>query len=113
MDRTSARLRPRRYRRDRASLDRVLWFSADGGCKLGPDKSGRLRGYWSMSVFKAAELVFKAGRFGLVVIDAGASAAPAPQSVALRLAREAERSGAAVITIPPHRMELPHFQRTI
>ena len=87
---------------DKASLDRVLWVSADSGRKLVPDSSGRLRRYRSISVFKAAELVLKAGGFGLVVIDAGASAAPLPQSVALRLAREAERSGAAVIVIASH-----------
>lgn len=89
---------------DRARLDRVLWVSAAGGCKLVPDLSGRLRRYRSISVFRAAELVLKAGGFGLVVIDVGANAAPAPRSVALRLAREAERSGAAVITIAPHRI---------
>jgi hypothetical protein len=87
---------------DRASLDRVLWISADGGRKLVPDLSGRLRRYRSISVFKAAELALKAGGFGLVVIDAGADAGQLPRSIALRLAREAERSSAAVIVIAPH-----------
>lgn len=88
-----------------ANLDRVLWASVDD--RLGRrafDSSGRLRRYRFSSVFKAAEMVLKAGGFGLVVIDLGASAAPLPQSIALRLAREAERSGAAVVVIAPYRI---------
>jgi hypothetical protein len=44
-------------------------------------------------VFKGAELAFKMERFGLVVIDTGASSAPLPQSNGPRLAHEAECSG--------------------
>src|SRR5262249_46855695 len=87
-----------------ASLERVLWASMGGCRQLIPEPSSRLRRDRSTPVFKAAELVLKAGRFGLVVIDLGASAAPLPPSIALRLAREAERSGAAVIVIAPHRI---------
>ncbi len=87
-----------------ADLDRVLWASVDDRRKLALDSSGRFRRYRFSSVFKAAELVLKAGGFGLVVIDIGASAAPLPQSIALRLAREAERSGAAVLVVAPYRI---------
>jgi len=69
-----------------------------------PEPSSRLRRNRSVVIFKAAELVLQAGGFGLVVVDLGASAAPLPPSIALRLAREAERSGAAVIVIAPQRV---------
>ncbi len=82
--------------------DRILWTSLDGRCKPVPDSSGRLHRYRLSLVFKAAELALKVGGFGLVVIDAGAGAGQLPRSIALRLAREAERSGAAVIVIAPH-----------
>jgi len=87
-----------------ADLNRVLWASVDDRRKLALDFSGRFRRYRFSSVFKAAELVLKAGGFGLVVLDAGASIAPLPQSIALRLAREAERSGAAVLVMAPYRI---------
>jgi hypothetical protein len=87
-----------------ANLDRVLWASVDERRKLAFDSSGRFRRYRFSSVFKAAEMVLKAGGFGLVVIDIGASAAPLPQSIALRLARDAERSSAAVVVIAPWRI---------
>jgi hypothetical protein len=56
------------------------------------------------SLVKAAELVLEAGGFGLVVIDFGESARTLTHSCALRIARAAERSGAAVIAIAPWRM---------
>ena len=87
-----------------ANLDRVLWASVDDRHRRAFDSSGKLRRYRFSSVFKAAELVLKAGGFGLVVIDIGTSAAPLPQSIALRLAREAERSGAAVVVLAPYRI---------
>jgi hypothetical protein len=87
-----------------ASLDRVLWASVGDHRKLVPEPLSRLRRDRFTAVFKAAELVLKAGGFGLVVIDLGVSAAPLPPGIALRLAREAERSGAAVIVIAPHRI---------
>ena len=87
-----------------ASLERVLWASMDDRRELVPGTAGRFRRYRSAAVLKAAELVLQAGGFGLVVIDLGASAVPLPLSIALRLAREAERSGAAVIVIAPQRI---------
>ena len=86
-----------------ANLDRVLWASVGDRRGHGFDSSGRIRRYRFSSVFKAAELVLKAGGFGLVVIDSGVSA-PLPQNIALRLAREAERGGTAVVVIAPHRI---------
>lgn len=87
-----------------ARLERVLWAAVDNCRKFIPDAAERFRRYRPAAVFKAAELVLKAGGFGLVVIDLGISAAPLPPSIALRLAREAEHSGAAVIVIAPHRI---------
>jgi hypothetical protein len=64
----------------------------------------------SMVVLKAAEWILTAGGFGLVVIDCGATSdfngrlSAFTQSAALRLAHGAERSGAAVLVIAPHRM---------
>jgi recombination protein RecA len=90
-----------------ADLGRILWASfkdarrsptpsADGAM---PPARRRLS-----PLLRAAELVLEAGGFGLVVIDFGDAAYPLPQSAALRLARAAERSGAAVIAIAPRRM---------
>ncbi|MBE3604878.1 hypothetical protein IMX07_14750 [bacterium] len=85
-----------------AVLDRILWASPDDRCKADPESPGTLYPRRLSLIFKAAELVLKAGGFGLVVIDAGAGAGQLPRSIALRLAREAERSSAAVIVIAPH-----------
>ena len=48
---------------------------------------------------KAAEWILAAGGFGLLVIDFGDAIRFIPQSSALRLARIAERSGAAIIIL--------------
>ncbi len=56
------------------------------------------------NVIRAAELVMEAGGFGLVVIDFGNFARAIPPSAALRVARIAERTGAAVIVLATHRM---------
>lgn len=85
-----------------AVLDRILWASPDDRCKADPEMPGRLYPRRLSLIFKAAELALKAGGFGLVVIDAGAG--QLPRSIALRLAREAERSGAAVVVLAPHRI---------
>jgi hypothetical protein len=53
---------------------------------------------------KAAEWILAAGGFGLVILDFGMIAYQLPQSSALRLARAAERSGAAVLVLAPRRM---------
>ena len=62
----------------------------------------------SMVVLKAAEWILTAGGFGLIVIDCAGmndfNGSAFTQSAALRLAHGAERSGAAVIVIAPHRM---------
>jgi hypothetical protein len=54
-------------------------------------------------VLLAAEMVLGAGGFGLVVIDMGGHARTLTLSAALRLARAAERSGAAVIVMAERR----------
>jgi hypothetical protein len=56
------------------------------------------------SALKSAELVLKAGGFGLLVIDFGDSARPLTQSAALRLARAAERCSAAVLALASQRL---------
>ncbi len=74
-----------------------------------------------MNILKAAEWILAAGGFGLVVIDFTAHVADSlarlasspsvsgwtralPESAALRLARAAERSGAAVLVLAAQRM---------
>ncbi|MFI5353561.1 MAG: hypothetical protein ACHQZS_11420 [Candidatus Binatales bacterium] len=56
------------------------------------------------ATIRAAELVLEAGGFGLVVIDFGNSTRAIPHSAALRVARIAERTGAAVIVLAKFRM---------
>ncbi len=56
------------------------------------------------AILKGAELILAAGGFGLVVIDFGEDARALPISPALRLARAAEQSGAAVIALASSRM---------
>jgi len=84
-------------------LNRLLWVSAREGTASRLNAAtpfGRRR----LTILKAAELVLDAGGFGLVVVDFGGLKYPIPQSAALRLARAAERSGAAVIAIAARRM---------
>ena len=56
------------------------------------------------AIVKAAELVLEAGGFGLVVIDFGEAPRALAYASSLRIARAAERSGAAVIALAPWRM---------
>jgi hypothetical protein len=56
------------------------------------------------AIVKAAELVLEAGGFGLVVVDFGEAPRALTYASSLRIARAAERSGAAVIAIAPWRM---------
>jgi hypothetical protein len=56
------------------------------------------------AILKGAELILAAGGFGLVVIDFGDDTHALPISPALRLARAAEQSGAAVIALASRRM---------
>jgi hypothetical protein len=58
----------------------------------------------ALATLKAAEWVLAAGGFGLVVIDFGNAIRFIPQSAALRLARAAESSGAAIIVMAEQRM---------
>jgi len=61
-------------------------------------------GLEARSIVKAAELVLEAGGFGLVVVDFGEAIRSLTYASSLRIARAAERSGAAVIAIAPWRM---------
>ena len=56
------------------------------------------------AMLKAAEWLMAAGGFGLIVIDFGGFRWPLRSSVAMRLARGAEQSGAAVMVLSAHRM---------
>ncbi len=87
-------------------LARVLWVSVrDGSISRSlRENSSRPFTRRQSALLKAAELVLDAGGFGLVVIDFGDLRYPIPQSSALRLARAAERSGAAVIALASRRM---------
>lgn len=58
----------------------------------------------AVTSLKAAEWILAAGGFGLVIIDFDATVRFLPQSAALRLARAAERSGAAVIVLGERQM---------
>ena len=92
-------------------LTRLLWVSSHrrstpprasapycdepGICKTGATP---------VNILKAAEWILAAGGFGLVVIDFSGWTRPIPESAALRLARAAERSGAAVIVLAAQRI---------
>jgi recA bacterial DNA recombination protein len=97
-----------------ADLSRILWVGADGAMlshdsASSPEREFALARASAMpkarikSVLLAAEMVLGAGGFGLVVIDLGSHARMLTQSAALRLARAAERSGAAVIVMAERR----------
>ncbi|HVN26972.1 MAG TPA: ATPase domain-containing protein [Candidatus Binataceae bacterium] len=83
-------------------LKRLLWASF----KNTPSSRvpGTMPSRRKSAILKAAELILAAGGFGLVIIDFGEDAHPLPQSPALRLARAAERSGAAVVALASYRM---------
>ncbi|HXW83996.1 MAG TPA: hypothetical protein VEJ86_06300 [Candidatus Binataceae bacterium] len=80
-------------------LRRVLWVAAPSVAARSARPMTR-----ESRVLKAAEVTLEAGGFGLVVVDFGDEARWIPQSAALRLARAAERSGAAVVVIASRRM---------
>ncbi len=86
-------------------LRRMLWASTRRGSArdlYSPLLKGEGPGVRS-AIVKAAELVLEAG-FGLVVVDFGEAPRSLAHASALRIARAAERSGAAVIAIAPWRM---------
>lgn len=95
-------------------LARVLWASFAEGCPplaspvlrssdVPPSFRPKERRFESC-LLKAAELVLEAGGFALVVVDFGRTRYPLLQSAALRIARSAERSNAAVLMLAPRRM---------
>jgi hypothetical protein len=96
-----------------ADLSRILWVGADAAVRARDAAESRsaesisARPARSHAAVKAAELVLGAGGFGLVVIDfgfaIGGRAGTLTLSVALRLARAAEQSGAAVIVLAERR----------
>jgi hypothetical protein len=89
-------------------LRRMLWASMRRGSARdlrSPLQKGRPVGSGVRSaIVKAAELVLEAGGFGLVVVDFGEAPRSLTYASSLRIARAAERSGAAVIAIAPWRM---------
>jgi len=107
-------------------LTRLLWVSSHRRAPRASaphyDETGICKtGATPVNILKAAEWILAAGGFGLVVIDftahvAGSLARLAsspsvsgwtralPESAALRLARAAERSGAAVLVLAAQRM---------
>ncbi|MGH7879340.1 MAG: hypothetical protein ACREQD_07575, partial [Candidatus Binataceae bacterium] len=66
--------------------------------------AGGERRQWVIASLKAAEWILAAGGFGLMVLDFGGAIRFIPQSAAIRLARAAERSGAALIVLAEQRM---------
>jgi hypothetical protein len=91
-------------------LRRMLWASMATASRIAratfPNArfvAGPLARHQS-AIVKAAELVLEAGGFGLVVVDFGDAPRTLAYASALRIARAAERSGAAVIAIAPWRM---------
>jgi energy-coupling factor transporter ATP-binding protein EcfA2 len=88
-------------------LRRMLWASMKRESVRdlrSPLLKGRPAGLEARSIVKAAELVLEAGGFGLVVVDFGEAVRSLTYASSLRIARAAERSGAAVIAIAPWRM---------
>jgi hypothetical protein len=92
-------------------LARMLWASLAAYTPREIDSSAgwnylRRRGGLSREslALKAAEMVLEAGGFGLVIVDFGERPCAIAPAAALRLARAAERGGAAVIAIAPYRM---------
>lgn len=93
-----------------ADLSRILWVGADRAARARDSVESPAAQFAPMrsnAPVKAAEMVLSAGGFGLVVIDfsftIGGRARTLTLSTALRLARAAERSGAAVIVLAERR----------
>jgi recA bacterial DNA recombination protein len=95
-----------------ADLGRILWVGFDGERRASSAAglSERPRSTECRPLknrkdpLRAVELVLEAGGFGLVVIDFGAMRYPLANGAALRLARAAERSAAAVLVLAARRM---------
>src|ERR1700683_487688 len=89
---------PRSLEAAGAELARILWVSFEK--KAVSSRSAFITKERERRIeLKAAELLLEAGGFGLVVIDFGAVRYPLSQSASWRLARAAERSGAAVLAL--------------
>jgi hypothetical protein len=88
------------------ALRRMLWASMRRGSarNLRSPLLNREGLGVSSAIVKAAELVLEAGGFGLVVVDFGETPRSLTYASSLRIARAAERCGAAVIAIAPWRM---------
>lgn len=84
-------------------LTRMLWASMTKATRM-PRVAASLLARRQSAIVKAAELVLEAGGFGLVVVDFGEAPRALTHASALRIARAAERSGAAVIALAPWRM---------
>ena len=84
-------------------LGRMLWASMTTATRMPRVATSPLARRQS-AIIKAAELVLEAGGFGLVVLDFGEAPRALTHASALRIARAAERSGAAVIALAPWRM---------
>ena len=91
-------------RRSRSSPDAVGVDEKGSARDLRPLSRRGARGVRGQAIVKAAELVLEAGGFGLVVVDFGEAPRALTYASSLRIARAAERSGAAVIAIAPWRM---------
>lgn len=93
------------------NLARLLWVAC--GNAQNPARGAAYAGFGGKRApydgtaaagLKAAEWILAAGGFGLVLLDFGELSRGLPQSSALRLARAAERGGAAVLTLGSHRL---------
>jgi hypothetical protein len=85
-------------------LGRLLWVAAGAASMSAPFQYGSVsspptRQRWT--TYQAAELVLNTCGFGLVVIDLSSRNYALAQNAALRLARQAERSGTTVIVATP------------
>jgi len=85
-------------------LRRMLWASMKTVSSSRIAGAAGSRARHQSAIVKAAELVLEAGGFGLVVVDFGEAVRSLTYASSLRIARAAERSGAAVIAIAPWRM---------
>jgi len=88
---------------DRAVIPEATAIDETAGRRRYQNRRG-LRGKPERALVRAAEWLMAVGGFGLVVIDFGALPWPLRPSVALRLARGAEQSAAAVMVLGARRM---------
>ena len=70
----------------------------------GTAASGIERGQSPVASLKAAEWILAVGGFGLIILDFGTTVGFQSQNMTLRLARAAERSGAAILILAQQRL---------